>query len=109
MEPNSKLTLIGFVVLALTFTPTVVQTADLLSSWNDTASKKAIVAFVDKVTREGSPNFVPVAERIATFDNDGILWAEQPMYFQLLFALDRVKAVDMKNDWKRISAFEKAE
>ncbi len=59
---------------------------DPLPSWNDTASKKAIVAFVDKVTRAGSPDFVPVAERIATFDNDGTLWSEQPMYVQAFFA-----------------------
>jgi hypothetical protein len=66
---------------------------DPLPSWNDGAAKKAIVAFVEKVTTPGAPGFVPVAERIATFDNDGTLWAEQPMYFQGLFALDRVKAL----------------
>ena len=64
-----------------------------LRSWNDTASKKAIMAFVDRVTKQGSPDFVPPAERIATFDNDGTLWAEQPLYFQVLFAIDRVKAL----------------
>lgn len=64
---------------------------DPLPSWNDVASKKAIVTFVERVTKQGSPEFVPEAERIATFDNDGTLWAEQPMYFQLLFALHRVK------------------
>jgi phosphoserine phosphatase len=64
-----------------------------LPSWNDTAPKKAIVAFVEGVTIEGSPDFVLPNERIATFDNDGTLWAEQPMYFQFLFALDRVKAL----------------
>ena len=58
---------------------------DPLPSWNDGAAKQAIVDFVAKVTKEGSPDFVPPAERIATFDNDGTLWAEQPMYFQ--FAL----------------------
>ena len=62
-----------------------------LPSWNDTASKKAIVAFVESVTRESSPNFVPPAERIAVFDNDGTLWAEQPFYTQLAFALYRMK------------------
>jgi phosphoglycolate phosphatase-like HAD superfamily hydrolase len=69
------------------------QTAmrDPLASWNDTATKKAITAFVERVTKQGSPDYVPEADRIATFDNDGTLWAEQPMYFQLLFALDRVK------------------
>ena len=60
--------------------------ADPLPSWNDTAAKQAIVEFVEKVTKQGSPDFVPIAERIATFDNDGTLWAEQPMYFQFLFA-----------------------
>src|ERR1700753_1723962 len=64
---------------------------DPLSSWNDTPTKKAIIAFVDPGTRRGSPDFVVEDERVATFDNDGTLWAEQPMYSQLLFALDRVK------------------
>ena len=74
---------------------------DPLASWNDTGPKRAIVAFVEKVTRAGSPDFVPAAERIATFDNDGTLWAEQPMYFQLLFALDRVKALAPQHpEWK---------
>ena len=62
-----------------------------LPSWNDNPSKSAIMTFVDRVTKQGSPDFVPEAERIATFDHDGTLWAEQPMYFQLLFALCRVK------------------
>jgi phosphoserine phosphatase len=75
--------------------------ADPLPSWNDSASKKAVVAFVERVTKQGSPDFVPVTERIATFDNDGTLWAEQPMYFQLLFALDRVKALAPQHpEWK---------
>jgi phosphoglycolate phosphatase-like HAD superfamily hydrolase len=64
-----------------------------LPSWNDTAPKQAIVAFVEKVTKTGSPDFVPVPERIAVFDNDGTLWAEQPIYFQAVFAIDRVKAL----------------
>jgi len=67
--------------------------ADPLPSWNDTASRRAIVEFVGKVTQEGSPDYVPVPERIATFDNDGTLWAEQPMYFQAFFIVDRVKAL----------------
>jgi phosphoserine phosphatase len=75
--------------------------ADALSSWNDGKAKQSIVAFVEKVTKEGSPDFVPVPERIATFDNDGTLWAEQPMYFQLIFALDRVKALAPQHpEWK---------
>ena len=64
-----------------------------LQSWNDSVSKNAIVDFVARVTREGSADFVPPGERIATFDNDGTLWSEQPIYFQFAFALDRVKAL----------------
>jgi hypothetical protein len=77
-----------------------------LPSWNDTESKKAILSFVDRVTKQGSPDFVPEAERIATFDNDGTLWAEQPMYFQLLFALDRVKVLAPQHpEWKEREPF----
>ncbi len=76
--------------------------ADPLPSWNDTGPKKTIVAFVERVTKKGSPDFVPSAERIATFDNDGTLWAEQPIYFQFQFALDRVKALAPQHpEWKR--------
>jgi phosphoglycolate phosphatase-like HAD superfamily hydrolase len=87
--------------------PVLIMAQDPLPSWNDTAPKKAIVAFVERVTKEGSPDFVPVAERIATFDNDGTLWAEQPMYFQLLFALDRVKAMAPRHpEWKTKEPFD---
>jgi hypothetical protein len=65
----------------------------MLPSWNEGAAKQAILSFVNAVTREGLPDFVPPAERIATFDNDGTLWVEHPMYTQLVFALDRVKAL----------------
>ena len=79
---------------------------DSLPSWNDTASKKAIVAFVERVTKEGSPDFVPVAERIATFDNDGTLWAEKPVPFQVLFAFARVKALAPQHpEWKTQEPF----
>ena len=75
--------------------------ADPLPSWNDGTARQSIVAFVERVTREGSPDFVPAAERIATFDNDGTLWGEQPLYFQLFFALDRVKALaPLHPEWK---------
>jgi phosphoserine phosphatase len=88
-------------VLLMAFAAAVAHAADPLPSWNDTAPKKAIIAFVEKVSKPGSPDFVPVAERIATFDNDGTLWAEQPIYFQLAFALDRVKALAPQHpDWK---------
>jgi hypothetical protein len=77
------------------------QASEPLPSWNDGKAKQSIVAFVEKVTKPGSPDFAPPAERIATFDNDGTLWAEQPMYFQLLFALDRVKALTPQHpEWK---------
>jgi hypothetical protein len=81
------------VLLSVALTPTVALTqSDPLPSWNDTAPKAAIVEFVEKVSKEGSPDFVPEPERIAVFDNDGTLWVEHPMYVQLAFALDRVKA-----------------
>src|SRR5215470_13537158 len=74
---------------------------DPLASWNDTGPKKTILEFVGKVTKPGAADFVAPAERIATFDNDGCLWAEQPMYFQLAFALDRVKALaPLHPEWK---------
>ena len=71
----------------------IVQAADPLPSWNDGAAKESILRFVADVTKEGSSGFVPPAERIAVFDNDGTLWAEQPMYVQGFFVLDRVKAL----------------
>ena len=77
-----------------------------LKSWNDSASKKAIVEFVEAVTDRDSPSFVPVSERIAVFDNDGTLWAEQPLYFQLIFAIDRVKELASENpEWKNTQPF----
>lgn len=79
---------------------------DQLPSWNDTAPKKSIVAFVETVTKEGSADFVPPAERIATFDNDGTLWTEQPMYFQLFFALHQVKVLAPQHpEWKTQEPF----
>ena len=80
-----------------------------LPSWNDGATKQAILNFVAAVTREGSPDFVPRAERIATFDNDGTLWVEHPMYTQLAFALDRVKALaPLHPEWKNTQPFKAA-
>ena len=67
--------------------------ADPLPSWNDTPARAAIVAFVDSVTDPAADTYVPPADRIAVFDNDGTLWAEQPVYFQFFFALDRLKAM----------------
>ena len=68
------------------FTTSVAQSADMLPSWHAGKTKQSILNFVSKVTKKGAPEFVPSAERIATFDNDGTLWAEQPIYFQLAFA-----------------------
>lgn len=83
--------------------------ADPLPSWNDLESKANIVAFVEKVADAGSPYFVPASERIATFDNDGTLWSEQPAYFQLLFALDRVRAMAPQHpEWKTQQPFKAA-
>jgi phosphoglycolate phosphatase-like HAD superfamily hydrolase len=82
------------------------QSADPLPSWNNGKAKESIIEFVVKVTKKDSLDFVPPNERIATFDNDGTLWAEQPMYFQLLFALDRVKALAPQHpEWKEKEPF----
>lgn len=98
------LSTVGFILL---FGSTAIaKSSDMLPSWNEGQSKTAIVQFVDKVTEEGSTNFVPKAERIAVFDNDGTLWAEQPMYTQLFFALDRVKALAPQHpEWKTKEPF----
>jgi len=72
-----------------------------LPSWNDTAPKQAVLKFVAEATKEGSPTFIPLPERIATFDNDGTLWAEQPLYFQFLFGIDQIRALAPKHPgWK---------
>jgi hypothetical protein len=82
---------------------------DPLPSWNDGASKRAIVEFVGRVTRPGAPDFVPPSERIATFDNDGTLWCEHPMYVQMAFVLDRVKAMAPSHpEWKDQQPFKAA-
>src|SRR6185295_10867420 len=81
------------------------QASDPLASWNDGPAKKAITGFVSRVTAKGSPAFVPPQQRIATFDNDGTLWSEQPMYFQVAFALDRLQKMTGKPpDMKQIMA-----
>lgn len=82
------------------------QSAGPLPSWNDGKAKQSIVEFVAKVTKKGSPDFVPPGERIATFDNDGTLWTEHPIYTQLAFALDRVKALAPQHPkWKTTQPF----
>lgn len=80
--------------------------ASSLSSWADTSPRADIVSFVNRVTDKNSPDYVPPAERIAVFDNDGTLWSEQPMYFQLAFALDRVKALAPSHpEWQTTEPF----
>ena len=87
--------------LALPISALAQAQTDPLPSWNDGAAKQSILKFVGAVTREGSPDFVPVPQRIATFDNDGTLWVEQPFPVQLFFALDRVKAMaPLHPEWK---------
>jgi len=80
---------------------------ELLASWNDNASKAAIVDFIERVTDASSPDFVAEPERIAVFDNDGTLWSEQPVYFQLLFAIDQVKALAPEHpEWATTQPFQ---
>jgi phosphoglycolate phosphatase-like HAD superfamily hydrolase len=99
-----SLTLAGAVLLT-TLAAALAQT-DPLPSWNDGAVKQSITDFVARVTTQGSPDFVPVEERIATFDNDGTLWCEQPFYFQMAFAFDRIKAMAPQHpDWKTKEPF----
>jgi hypothetical protein len=74
---------------AMAFAATIARAADPLPSWNNGKAKQSIIDFVTKVTKDGSPDFVPVAERIATFDNDGTLWCEHPLPVQMFFAIDR--------------------
>jgi len=95
---RSLIALIASVLLSPT---SAFAQADPLPSWNNGPTKEAIVSFVEKVTEEGGADYVPPQDRIATFDNDGNLWAEKPVYFQLLFAIDRVKALAPQHpEWK---------
>jgi phosphoserine phosphatase len=92
---------ISFAAAVMMLGVAVSQAADPLPSWNDGPAKLAVVEFVGKVTGQGTPDFVPEPERVAVFDNDGTLWSEQPMYFQLIFALDRIKALAPQHpEWK---------
>jgi hypothetical protein len=96
----------ALLLLVLPFVVSVAWAADPLPSWNEGPAKQALVAFVEKVTKEGSADFVPVDQRIATFDNDGTLWVEQPMYVQLFFILERVQALAPQHpDWKTQEPF----
>ena len=88
-------------ILLSSCTQKQIKSEDPLPSWNDGKTKQSIMDFVNDVTKEGSTNFVKPEDRIATFDNDGTLWSEQPYYFQLQFALDRVKTMSVNHpEWK---------
>jgi len=91
---------------AMVFTSAIARAADPLPSWNDGPAKQSIITFVEKVTKPGSPDSVPVPERIATFDNDGTLWCEKPLPVQLYFVLDRVKALAPQHpEWQTKELF----
>jgi phosphoglycolate phosphatase-like HAD superfamily hydrolase len=102
---------ISLLILSLGCAPSVdsnppAKVVDPLPSWNDGEAKQAIFDFVVRVTDSASPDFVPEPERIATFDNDGCLWSEQPMYFQLIFAIDRVKVMAPEHpEWQSQQPF----
>lgn len=98
--------LLGVLILLALTSAAAGQSQDPLPSWHDGATKTSIVDFVARMTREGGPDFVPPTERIATFDNDGTLWVEQPVYFQLAFALDRIRAMALSHpEWKTTEPF----
>jgi phosphoglycolate phosphatase-like HAD superfamily hydrolase len=101
MMTISMLPVLHAFALVVGLTAIVPPPADPLPSWNEGATKQAITAFVKDVTAEKGPRYVAPAERIAVFDNDGTLWSEQPMYFQLAFALDRIQALAPSHpEWK---------
>ena len=83
----------GLLVLVATFLLGGAALGDPLPSWNDTEAKTKIIAFVEAVTDPASGDYVTPSDRIAVFDNDGTLWAEQPVYFQLLYAVDRLREI----------------
>ena len=108
MRTHAQKIFIGLlgILWLLPATVAAVQAADPLPSWKDGPNKQAILKFVDIVTTPGTANFVPPPERIATFDNDGTLWPSHPMYTQLAFALDRVKAMTPQHpEWKTQQPF----
>jgi hypothetical protein len=106
MKRSNSLPLKVFVAFVLALAATVTHGQDPLPSWNDGSPKESIIEFIAKVTKQDSADFVPPAERIAVFDNDGSLWSEQPMYVQLAFALDRVKALAPQHpEWKTRKPF----
>ena len=111
MKPHRKILFIVFVAFALVCAAPGARAQDPLPSWNEGPAKKVITEFVTRVMKQGERDFVPVAERIAVFDNDGTLWCEQPMYVQMMFLFDRVRALapqhpewDTKQPFKAVLA-----
>lgn len=108
MRNPLKLALFHITAIVL-LVATSAQASDPLPSWNEGKTKSAIIGFVETVTDKGSPGFVPPSKRIATFDNDGTLWSEQPMYFQAVFALERIKQLAPQHpEWKTTEPFKSA-
>ena len=102
-----QLTCLLLIMVALPARPCFAQEADPLPSWQDGPTKTSIVQFVKRVTDDNGPDYVPPNERIATFDNDGTLWSEKPFYFQLAFAMDRVKKLAKDHpEWKSTQPFQ---
>lgn len=98
--------MIAFVFVLITVSISAVRADDPLPSWNTGTTKTAIVNFVKRATTKGSPDYVSPAMRIATFDNDGCLWSEKPVYFQLLFTIDRINAIAANHpEWKTQDPF----
>ncbi len=96
----------GLLYVLLALLPLLAQAAEPLPAWREGPSRTAILAFVEAVTTEGGANYVAPAERIAVFDNDGTLWSEQPMYFEVLFAMDEVKRLEPSNpQWRTQQPF----
>jgi phosphoserine phosphatase len=103
---NAIVKALGAALLAAAISCLPAYAADQLPSWRDGAAKEAITEFVARVTTQNSPDFVPPAERIAAFDNDGTLWSEQPVYFQVTFAIDRAKAMASEHsEWRNREPF----
>lgn len=112
MEPGMQPTKVAVVLVLLKLffmLPATSLAADTLPSWRDTAARQDIIDFVAAVTDRASPEFVPTEERIAAFDNDGTLWSEQPLYFQLQFAIDRVRKLASEHpEWATTQPFQAA-
>src|SRR4029077_2850729 len=100
---------ISILLAALCLSVTIAQAQDPLPSWNDGPAKQAIIEFVKATTTQGSPQFVPPEDRVATFDQDGTLWVEHPMYTQVMYCLERVPAlVKAKPELAKVAPFSTA-